>query len=141
MSEYIGQSASRPVSPRSRAARSQVAVRHGIGWLFAAALVPGIVAASLLFYEIYRTERQQLEQGALQTARALSTGLERDLAAMRGKLEILATTSALQAGDLKTFYDQALCRRLLGFPGDWFCGYILSFGYPANAEALTRPLR
>jgi diguanylate cyclase (GGDEF)-like protein/PAS domain S-box-containing protein len=107
VSGQIGLSANRAASPGSRGARSEVAVRHGIGWLFAAALVPGIVAASFLFYEIYRTERHQLEQGALQTARALSTGLERDLAAMRGKLEILATSSALQAGDLKTFYDQA----------------------------------
>ena len=40
-----------------------------------------------------------------------------------------------------TVYDQALCRRLLRYPADWFCGYILSFGHPANAEALTRPLK
>ncbi len=40
-----------------------------------------------------------------------------------------------------TVYDQALCRRLLGYPAEWFCGYILSFGHPANAEALTRPLK
>jgi nitroreductase len=40
-----------------------------------------------------------------------------------------------------TVYDQALCRKLLGYPADWFCGYILSFGHPANPEALTRPLK
>ena len=40
-----------------------------------------------------------------------------------------------------TVYDQALCRRLLAYPADWFCGYILSFGHPANHEALTRPLK
>ncbi|MGE5170413.1 MAG: diguanylate cyclase domain-containing protein [Rudaea sp.] len=65
------------------------------------------MAASLLFYEVYHNERQQLEQGALQTARALSTSLEHDLAAMRGKLEILALSGALQARDFKTFYEQA----------------------------------
>ena len=108
MSSPIGLPAAQASTlPAARSASSRVTVRHGIGWLFAAALVPGIVAASFLFYEIYRTERQQLEQGALQTARALSTGLERELAAMRGKLEILATSTALQAGDLRTFYDQA----------------------------------
>ena len=88
-------------------APSRVTVRHGIGWLFALALVPGIVAASVLFYEIYQYERAQLEQSALQTARALSAGLEHDLAAMRGKLEILAISRSLQAGDFKTFYEQA----------------------------------
>jgi nitroreductase len=40
-----------------------------------------------------------------------------------------------------TVYDQELCRQLLGYPADWFCGYMLSFGHPANPEALTRPLR
>ena len=40
-----------------------------------------------------------------------------------------------------TVYDQPLCRRLLGYPTDWFCGYVLSFGHPANEEALTRPLK
>jgi nitroreductase len=40
-----------------------------------------------------------------------------------------------------TVYDQPLCRRLLGYPTDWFCGYVLSFGHPANPEALTRPLK
>ena len=39
-----------------------------------------------------------------------------------------------------TVYDQPLCRRLLGYPADWFCGYILSFGHPANPQALIRPL-
>ena len=40
-----------------------------------------------------------------------------------------------------TVYDQELCRRLLGYPADWHCEFLLSFGHPANAEALTRPLR
>src|SRR2546423_1888331 len=32
--------------------------------------------------------------------------------------------------------DQELARRLLGFPGDSFCAYLIAFGYPAD-----RPLR
>lgn len=40
-----------------------------------------------------------------------------------------------------TVYDQGLCRRLLGYPADWHCEFLLSFGHPANPEALTRPLR
>ncbi|HWH37541.1 MAG TPA: nitroreductase family protein [Candidatus Limnocylindrales bacterium] len=40
-----------------------------------------------------------------------------------------------------TVYDQALCRAILGYPADQHCEYLLSFGYPANAADLERPLR
>jgi len=38
-----------------------------------------------------------------------------------------------------TVYEQAIARDVLGYPEDLFCGYILSFGYPAEADDLTRP--
>jgi nitroreductase len=38
-----------------------------------------------------------------------------------------------------TVYDQDRARAILGYPADRFCGYILSFGYPANPDDLTRP--
>jgi nitroreductase len=37
-----------------------------------------------------------------------------------------------------TVYEHDLARRLLGYPGDQHCEYLLSFGYPANAEDMTR---
>jgi nitroreductase len=37
-----------------------------------------------------------------------------------------------------TVYDHDLCQSILGYPGDHHCEYILSFGYPASAEALGR---
>jgi nitroreductase len=40
-----------------------------------------------------------------------------------------------------TVYDQPLARELLGYPEDRWCEYLLSFGYPANDEDLTRPPR
>ena len=40
-----------------------------------------------------------------------------------------------------TVYDHDLARRLLGYPEDMACEYLLSFGYPADAAALTRPLK
>jgi nitroreductase len=40
-----------------------------------------------------------------------------------------------------TVYDQALAREILGHPEDRWCGYVLSFGYPADADDLTRPPR
>ncbi len=38
-----------------------------------------------------------------------------------------------------TVYEHDLARRLLGYPADRHCEYLLSFGYPANPETLTRP--
>ena len=38
-----------------------------------------------------------------------------------------------------TVYEHDLARRLLGYPEDHHCEYLLSFGYPANADDLTRP--
>jgi len=40
-----------------------------------------------------------------------------------------------------TVYEQELCRRLLGYPADHHCEYILSLGYPADPADLTRPLK
>jgi nitroreductase len=38
-----------------------------------------------------------------------------------------------------TVYEHELARRLLGYPETHHCEYILSFGYPAEAGALTAP--
>lgn len=38
-----------------------------------------------------------------------------------------------------TVYEQDLARELLGYPADRHCEYLLSFGYPADPDALTRP--
>ena len=38
-----------------------------------------------------------------------------------------------------TVYDQSIARAALGFPDDRWCGYVLSFGYPADPDDLTRP--
>jgi len=36
-----------------------------------------------------------------------------------------------------TVYDQPLAKQLLSLPDDRWCEFLLSFGYPANPEALT----
>jgi nitroreductase len=38
-----------------------------------------------------------------------------------------------------TVYDQDIARRVLGHPEDRWCGYVLSFGCPADPADLTRP--
>ncbi len=38
-----------------------------------------------------------------------------------------------------TVYEHDLARDLLGYPEDHHCEYLLSFGYPADPDELTRP--
>jgi nitroreductase len=40
-----------------------------------------------------------------------------------------------------TVYDHDRARELLGYPADQRCEYLLSFGYPADRDRLTRPLK
>jgi nitroreductase len=40
-----------------------------------------------------------------------------------------------------TVYEHELAQRLLGFPDGYHCEFLLSFGYPADATDLTRPLK
>jgi nitroreductase len=40
-----------------------------------------------------------------------------------------------------TVYRHDLARELLGYPADQHCEFLLSFGYPADAGAMTRPLK
>ncbi len=40
-----------------------------------------------------------------------------------------------------TVYEPDLARRLLGYPEDHACEYLLSFGYPADPGELSRPPR
>lgn len=38
-----------------------------------------------------------------------------------------------------TVYEPELAKRILGYPADRHCEFLLSFGYPARPEDLTRP--
>jgi len=38
-----------------------------------------------------------------------------------------------------TVYEAARAREILGYPADMHCEFMLSFGYPADPAALTRP--
>ena len=40
-----------------------------------------------------------------------------------------------------TVYEQAVAREILDYPEDRWCGYVLSFGYPADPDDMTRPPR
>ena len=40
-----------------------------------------------------------------------------------------------------TVYEHDLAQRLLGYPDGQHCEFLLSFGYPADGDDLTRPLK
>lgn len=40
-----------------------------------------------------------------------------------------------------TVHEHDLARRILGYPEGWHCEYILSFGFPADPDRLTRPAK
>ncbi len=55
---------------------------------------------------------------------------------------MILTAWALGIGSCPaTVYDDALARELLGYPDGQACAFILSFGYPADPDDLTRPLK
>ena len=72
------------------------------------------------------------------------TGADSPLSVMFD-LGMAAANMMLEAWELgigsvpATVYEQDLARRLLGYPADRHCEYLLSFGYPAEPEALRRP--
>lgn len=91
--------------------------RLGLRGLFGFALLPGVLIGVLFFYAIYENERAHLEDRALQTARALTQVVDRDLLGVASKLQALATAPALLADDWPSFRTQAqavLEREMLG---------------------------
>lgn len=81
--------------------------RPGVGLLFAMALIPGILTGSILAYGIYQTERDRLEQGALQTARALLKAVDAELSRTETTALVLSRSEHLQTGNFSAFYEQA----------------------------------
>lgn len=82
--------------------------RPGLGWLFSAALVPGVLIGLLLSYGIYQNERHRLEQGALQTARALLKAIDSELIRAEATALSLSTSEHLARNNFSAFYSQAM---------------------------------
>lgn len=81
--------------------------RPGLGWLFAMVLIPGLVIWLLLSYGIYQHERDQLEQGSLQTARILSKAIDSELIKAESIAVTLASSAHLTDRNYAAFYAQA----------------------------------
>ncbi|MDO8456795.1 MAG: PAS domain S-box protein [Burkholderiaceae bacterium] len=89
---------------RSKPMRS---VRTLLLWLVLASLLPGVIVAAVLFVHQYQNGRAQLLKDMLQTARTQSLVVDKEMARIQGRLEILALSPTFQSGDLPAFYRHA----------------------------------
>src|SRR5664280_332626 len=87
--------------------RRRGSIRLWLASLVVACVLPVWIAAGLLVYYNYQSRRVLTEQRMLETARALTMVVDRELANMQASLSALSTTPSLVSGDLSAFYRQA----------------------------------
>ena len=102
-------------SPRSSKPRQQT-LRFRLSCLVLACVLPVWATAAFLVYHSYLQERSLMERRVLETTRALSMVVDRELTGMRTSVTALATSPSLTSGDLAAFQRQAQAV-LLDFPG------------------------
>jgi PAS domain S-box-containing protein len=76
--------------------------------LVLALLVPMIAFSTITIVEFGRQQRAAVQQGAMETARALMSAVDESLSGSIATLEALATLRSLDAGNLSQFYGDAL---------------------------------
>lgn len=89
--------------------------------LAAACVAGGLFLAAGTALHRARLEQQVIEDAALNVARSTVHAADREIAASLARLQALATSPALQFGDLRTFYDQLMATPLP--EGTWFVLY------------------
>jgi PAS domain S-box-containing protein len=87
--------------------RHRFSIRIQLASLVVACVLPVWIASGFLVYYNYQSRRALTEQRMLETSRALTLVVDRDLANMEASLNDLATSTSLVAGDLPAFYLRA----------------------------------
>ncbi|GEM_PF-1022867 len=91
-------------------------IRFRLTYLVYACVVPVFLVVSLFVAYTYINKRALIENHMLETARALTLAVDRDLAHIQSALQVLATSPYLAEGNLRGFHGQA--REILRhFPG------------------------
>ena len=85
----------------------QRTLRFRLACLVLACILPVWIAAGFVVYHAYQQKRSVMERGVLETSRALSMVVDRELAGMQAEVTALATSPALTAGDFAEFHRQA----------------------------------
>lgn len=82
-------------------------IRFRLAWLVIACVLPVWLAAGSIVYFAYQEKRETIEGRLLETARALSQVVDRELAIIESALDALATSPSLSSGDFTAFHSQA----------------------------------
>ena len=89
-------------------ARGQpIGLRTRLAFLVLAAILPLLALTVFLTIRSYHSERDQIEQHTIETARALALAVDRELAGLQSALVVLSLSPELQSGNFHAFYDQA----------------------------------
>ena len=89
-------------------------IRSHLVSLGLAVLTPMVAFAVFAVLSLDRQQRAAVERGAVETARALSNAVDRELGGMMTTLQTLGTARSLEGGDIAAFYGDA--RRVLAHP-------------------------
>jgi hypothetical protein len=81
-------------------------IRTRLMVLVLAVVMPMIGISALSAFLLWRTARDSVERELLARSQAVAGAAEREIASGRALLQALATSPYLEAGDLKSFYDQ-----------------------------------
>src|SRR3989338_5321091 len=92
-------------------------LRSHLSILVVAAVVPLLTFSTVMVFVFNKQQRAAVENSLLDTARALSLAIDREITASIHTLEALATSDDLDSGDLGKFYEQAA--RVLKAREDW----------------------
>jgi PAS domain S-box-containing protein len=87
--------------------RRRDSIRCRLATLVIACVLPVWIVAGFLVYYNYQSRRALTEQRMLDTARALTMVVDRELADIQASLNALATSPSLVSGDMHAFYSQA----------------------------------
>ena len=82
-------------------------VQFWLASLVAACVLPVWIAAGFLVVYSYQNKRALTEQRMLETARALTLVVDRELANVQASLTVLTASPSLDSGDLAVFYRAA----------------------------------
>jgi len=81
-----------------------VGLRKRLFLLAAAGILPLAFMSGLGLYALAQQQREQTERASLELARALATAVDAELRGTSQVLDALATSSALDVGDMPAFY-------------------------------------
>jgi signal transduction histidine kinase/ActR/RegA family two-component response regulator len=82
----------------------RIPLRRRLFLLAAAGVLPLAIMSAIALYAQYQQTREQAQRAGLDVARALSTAVDAELRRTLAVLEVLATSSALEGGNLALFH-------------------------------------